>query len=173
MKLFIAFNIMLLIYALRGQFFIWGNSSDALGEQVVLGYAAFLVHVLFFLTFANYLIVKLEEGRNKAERFLVFWILAPYMSLTWRFKYSLLPVFSDNLQLLLAIALLSAWWLQGRRLLDGFKTLALLGFQQGESELIPGKNLHDKAVFMRIVLLILVFLPLPFWGVSSLFLQID
>lgn len=169
MKAFFLANLLLLAFAYLGQFEFWVSGSSELGEQIILGYAAFLIHFLFLLTFSIYLAVADREKKGKSlERQVVFWIVAPYASLTWRFKFAAAPIASSEWQLFFAVLFLLLWWIKGREIIAGFERFAMRSMGKGIGA-NPRRGALESLSYMRIIALIMIVLPVPFWHVRSIF----
>lgn len=169
MKSFIAFNILVLAFAIIGQLHSASSESSALGENLVLGYVAYLVYFLYFLTFAMYRIASEKAGRSNIEKIVVCLIMAPYLSLTWRFKYSFLPIFSHEYQVVLSVLIITIWLVYGKKLAISFKHIVELCSGHEKADWLPGKNAIEKLFNMRIVVLVLIALPIPFWKAEAIF----
>lgn len=171
MKSFLLFNSLLFAFGLLGQFYFFGSDFSGNGERLVLGYVSFVVYFVFFLAFSVYLSLIREREGSRVEAGVMYWLVAPYLSLTWRNKYSLFPILDHEYLIWIAGLIVVIWWIRGRVLITIYKGFALWEVKNEESDLLPGKNNDERSFYMRIIAVVLILLPIPFWGVDAIFVN--
>lgn len=165
---FIIFNLLLIAVATLVQFGFADSEAVSLGENLVLIYVSYLIYFAYFLTASVFYNASEQAERPFAEKLIVFSGIAPYLALSWRFKYSMVPISSNGWLLLTVLGTLTLWFLDRRNIADYFQRVAEMGVGE-RPELLPGRNKKERYTNMRIIAVILALLPIPFWQFKGVF----
>lgn len=168
----VAFCCVLLIYCYIEQVLLFRAATDKLPQSLVMGYAMFMLTLIFALAFSLHLWNWKKVGKTAAY-FIFDKLAVPYVLLTWRVKYQ----FSELVQhpALLGVGLVMAlcWIAMSGAIVP--QMLGYLGSAIGTSndpDAVGGDAVIERRVDVAgydLMSFAIIFMPILFWHVKLIF----